>query len=955
MTHLEKPSSFDDAPASSPEVAAVSVVRFEHRDSGLGIGTARPRLSWQVTTGDPAWSQTAYELELIGATRVRVESAEQVLVPWPFEPLSARRHVSVRVRVRSGETWTAWSDPTQVEAGLLGPEDWAARFITPRQQGGRRETATMLSRTVQVRGTVESARLYITALGAYVATINGQRVGDEVLAPGWTSYPYRLQYQTHDITHLLRDGDNDIAVIIGNGRYRGRLFDSRVRYGDRLALLAQVEVTYSDGSVETIGTDEQWIAQASQIISNDLYDGQLTDLRRPSTEAGTVEYLDEDLGKLVAPCGPPLRVTEVLPARRIWTSPTGKLLIDFGQNLAGWVRLRVRDTTAGQQIVVRHAEVLEDGDLCLRALRTAKATDTYILDGSTDVLLEPTFTFHGFRYAEVTGVPNLRTRDVEAVVVGANLRRTGWFHCSDPDLEQLHENIVWSIRGNFLDVPTDCPSRDERLGWTGDLQLIYPTAAFLFDTAGYITSWLADLAVDQSSDGTVQPFVPYLPLDDELRRMHETHPRTPAGWGDAAVVVPWVLYRRYGDVQLLQRQYPSMCAWVDKIASSTLAGVITTGFQFGDWCDPAAPAQDPSAAAADPYVIATAYLARSADIVAEAARVLGRESEAESYTALANRTRESFNREYVTAAGRITNDVPTVYALALHWNLLADQQKHGAASRLADLVRSNTFRAATGFLGTAAIADALCSGGYPDLAYRLLLERDCPSWLYAVRQGATTLWERWDSLLPDGRPHPGGMNSFNNYWLGAIGDWMHRTIAGITATAPGYREFLVHPIPHSGISHASADHDTPYGRAGVAWWRGQGQFTLTVTVPPGARAAVQLPGSTSTLTVPHGRHKWTVPDPCSIEAARAVSTVRELIDSQEQWGQVIDLLAKFGIDIGNARRFKSPGRFLDFPAGSLPIHVAYEDGLSIRAKQAVDDLLNREVGVSTQAQAPDRS
>ena len=833
---------------------SVSPVRFEHRDCALGLGTASPRLSWQVSTDDPDWAQTAYELELDGSATVRVDSCDQVLVPWPFDPLTSRARTTVRVRVASGGRRTGWSEPATAETGLLQPRDWTGRFISPRTLGGIGQPAPVLTRSINLRSPIVSARLYATAHGVYVATLNGARVGDEVLAPGWTSYHHRLRYQTYDVTSLLREGENKLAVLLGNGWFRGHLTGGgrRALYGDRLALLAQLEVTYADGSVDVIGTDQRWSAAGSGILADDLYDGQRTDLRPRAPGADPVDVLHEDLGRLVAPDGPPMRVTGVLPAVRVWNPEPRRTMVDFGQNMVGWVRLTVRDTTAGQEVTVRHAEVLDHGQLCVRLLRSAKATDSYLLAGAAEAVLEPSLTFHGFRYAEITGVTGLRAEDLQAVVVGTALRRTGWFSCSDPDLERFHENVVWGMRGNFLDVPTDCPQRDERLGWTGDIQVFAPTASFLFDTAGFLTSWLADLSADQYPDGSV-PFV----IPDVL----PPGAATAAGWGDAAVVVPWVLYQRYGDTQILQLQFASMRGWVDKIASMTTEGVRAGGFQFGDWLDPAAPPDNPFAAKASPDVVATAYLARSAEIVAEAARVLKRDADAEDYASLAARTRDAFAREYVTGSGRVLSDAPTAYALALEWALLpsAAQREH-AGNRLADLVRASGFRIATGFLGTPLIADALVSSGRPDLAYRLLLERGCPSWLYPVTMGATTIWERWDSMLPDGSINPGQMTSFNHYALGAVADWMHRTVAGLAPAAPGYREIIVRPVPDPALTHASARHRTPYGWASVAWRRQDGQFTLNVEMPPGTRATVHLPGTGPTV-VRHGRHSWTVATP----------------------------------------------------------------------------------------------
>ncbi|HEY0619455.1 MAG TPA: family 78 glycoside hydrolase catalytic domain, partial [Kribbella sp.] len=490
-------------------------LRFEHRtDTGpvLGIGTGTPRLSWQVPSADADYTQSAYEIEIVrpdASPEVHaVESNEQVLVPWPGTPLAARESVGIRVRVRGGEEWSEWSTPAIVEAGLLSPDDWTAGFVSPREIGEHGSPAPVLTGVVELPSGVVSARLYATAYGVYIPSLNGRRVGDEQLAPGWTAYQQRLRYQTYDVTELVQAGENRLEFLVGNGWYRGRLgfHGQHGLYGERIGVLAQLEATTADGVVHVLASDGSWTARESTIFADDLYDGQRTDLRHKPGPATAVDVLDADLGVLVAPDGPPVRVTDRLPAVELTKSPTGKTLVDFGQNLVGRIKLRVRGGASGDEVVLRHAEVLENGELGVRPLRTAKATDSYVLAGPEDVTLESELTFHGFRYAEVTGVAELRPDDIEAVVIGSDLRRTGWFESSDALLDRFHENVVWGMRGNFVDVPTDCPQRDERLGWTGDIQVFSPTASFLFDSAGFLTSWLADLAAEQQKDGSV-PFV----------------------------------------------------------------------------------------------------------------------------------------------------------------------------------------------------------------------------------------------------------------------------------------------------------------------------------------------------------------------------------------------------------------------------------------------------------------
>ena len=902
-------------------IAAPVDLRFEHRTDGgyvLGIGTSTPRLSWVVPSAPRSYEQAAYDVEVgrgSGETAIfHVDGAEQVLVPWPTTPLRSRERATVRVRVFGGDTWSDWSAPATVEAGLLDPEDWTARFISPSNLGMIGAPAPILASALSISGPLARARLYVTAHGLYEAQLNGVRVGDQLLTPGWTSYQHRLRYQTYDVTDLLREGDNDFEVLLGNGWYRGRLgWDGRrALYGDRLALLAQLEVTTTSGSVHVLATNDSWTARESGIVADDLYDGQRTDLRpRLGRPADSVEVIDADLGRLVAAEGPPVRVTQTLPAIRVFSSPSGATLVDFGQNLVGWVRLRVRNHVPASEIVLRHAEVLENGELGVRPLRTAQATDTYLLAGGELEVLEPSFTFHGFRYAEVRGVPDLDRADIEAVVVSSDLRRTGWFESSHPLLNRFHENVVWGMRGNFVDVPTDCPQRDERLGWTGDIQVFSPTASFLFDSAGFLSSWLADLAADQYDDGTVPHVIPNVLGHEQAAA---------AAWGDAATLVPWALYERTGDLDVLARQLPSMRAWVDKVAA--LAGADrrwSGGFQFGDWLDPTAPADNPFQAKADPDVIATAHFARSADVVGKAAQLLGKTELARHYLDLAQEVRAAFAAEYVTAAGRVLSDSPTAYALALVWDLLPTQeQRRRAGQRLADLVRAAGFRISTGFVGTPLVTDALTEAGYSDVAYRLLLQTEIPSWLYPVHMGATTVWERWDSMLPDGSINPGQMTSFNHYALGAVADWMHRTVAGLAPGAPGYRHILVRPVLHRSLTSAAARHDTPYGSAEVSWNRQDGQVTLRAVIPFATTATVHIPGESDPVHVGAGEHRWQVADLCGpVPEMSGSPTVRQLIDAEETWRQLSDACVESGAVDNDIEVAKRLAPYLDSDARQL--------------------------------------
>lgn len=868
------------AQADGEPVLSISEIRFEHQREPLGLGVPRPRVSWWVENARSQWRQAAFAMEaydtsghLRGQTG-RVISEQSVLVPWPFAALHSREGLFLRLRVwdTDGQA-SSWSEPVLIEAGLFHPDDWSAQFVTSswEEDGTQAQPAPFLRREFEVHEHVSQARLYITALGVYEAQMNGQVVSDHVLDPGWTSYPSRLIYQTFDVTALLRPGRNALGAILGDGWYRGRLgFNGGRRniYGQRLALLAQLEISYADGRIERVVTDESWRAATGPILASDLYDGETYDARlecagwsSPGYEdhAWTpVQAIEHDLGTLVAPSGPPVRRTEMLAPVAVFTSPAGRTLLDFGQNLVGRLRLTTRGE-AGQTITLRHAEVLEHGELGTRPLRTARATDRYILRGEDEETWEPRFTFHGFRYAEVEGWPGeLRANDILAVVCHSDLERTGWFDCSNPLLNRLHENVVWSMRGNFLSLPTDCPQRDERLGWTGDIQVFAPTASFLYESAGFLTSWLADLAAEQREDGMIPYVVPnILPA----RLPHDIGGATvaAAAWGDAAVLVPWTLYQRYGDIGILETQFKSMRAWVDLIAR--LAGerfLWDQGFQFGDWLDPNAPPDKPSAALTDPAVVATAYFAYSAGILGQTAQLLGREAEATHYLDLAARVRQAFAAEYITPAGRVLSDSATAYALALQFDLLTPQQRQHAGERLVALVQKSGYHISTGFVGTPLICDALCSVGAHDTAFRLLTQQECPSWLYAVTMGATTIWERWDSVLPDGAINPGEMTSFNHYAFGSVADWMQRVIAGLAPAAPGYRQLAIQPHLLSNLIHARATLRTPYGLAESGWALDGEKITLKVIVPPNTTARVTLPGCHE---MPHevgaGTHVWT--------------------------------------------------------------------------------------------------
>jgi alpha-L-rhamnosidase len=713
-------------------------------------------------------------------------------------------------------------------------------------------------------GDVISAMLRTTALGVVESDLNGEATSPALLTPGWTSYEWRLRYLESDVAALLRRHGNVLELRLGAGWYAGTLsWENQANlYGDRTAAAADLSIEFADGHIQRIATDESWEWTGSPTMSADLYNGQVIDARigEPSTWDAVVTLTAPDI-RFEPHTSPTITRQDERTVERVWRSPQGALLVDFGQNLVGWTRLRVSGR-AGDEVILRHAEELEQGELALRPLRGARATETYTLSGGDDVF-EPTFTFHGFRYAEVTGWPGADddiVRALTAVVIGSDLRRIGTFASSHDLLNRLHENVVWSLRGNFLGVPTDCPQRDERLGWTGDIAVFAPTAAYLFDVQEFLTDWMRDLYDETAHAGGMVPFV----VPDVLKLLRSPRPDvmrsspTPtAVWGDAAAWVPWALYEHDGDVDRLAVMYPAMALHASAIADIlSPEGLWDAGFQFGDWLDPAAPPENAAAAITPTAVVATACAFRTFDILRRSAEALCRGDDAARFGALADTVRAGFQRAYL-ADGILQPETPTGYALAITFGLLDGEVSRRAGDRLAALVKANDHRIATGFAGTPYVTDALTATGHADVAYRLLLQTECPSWLYPVTMGATTVWERWDSKLPGGSVNPGDMTSFNHYALGSVADWMHRTVAGIAPAEPGYTTILVAPVPGAGVDWCESTLDVDAGRITVRWEVDVDGGRLRVRAQLPSPGILRLPG-TGDEHVEAGAHQRVV-------------------------------------------------------------------------------------------------
>lgn len=680
---------------------------------------------------------------------------------------------------------------------------------------------------------VARARLYATALGLYEAHLNGRRVGRDQLAPGWTDYHERVQYQTYDVTTLLRPGTNAIGTYLAPGWYAGNvgMFGPH-QYGERPALLAQLEVEFTDGTTQRIESGTRWRATSGPIVAADLLSGETYDARRETAgwtspgfdDKGWLDVVGAEgaaPGLIVAQVGGPVRVAKELPVRKVTEPRPGVFVMDLGQNMVGSVRLRVSGD-AGTTVRLRHAEVLNpDGTVYTANLRSAAATDTYTLKGGGEETYEPRFTFHGFRYVEVTGFPG--TPPASALtgrVMHTSAPFTFEFETDVPMLNKLHSNITWGQRGNFLSVPTDTPARDERLGWTGDINVFAPTAAYTMESARFLTKWLVDLRDGQTAEGAFTDVAP----------MVGTVGNGVAGWGDAGVTVPWALYQAYGDRQVLADAWSSVRAWVAYLEKNS-DKLLRPAAGYGDWLNVSD--ETPK------DVVATAYFAHSADLAARTATELG--EDAAPFRDLFERVRAAFQGAYVSADGRVKGDTQSAYVLALSMDLLPDALRTAAADRLVELIEAKDWHLSTGFLGTPRLLPVLTATGHTDVAHRLLQQRSFPSWGYQIDRGSTTMWERWDSIRPDGTFQTPDMNSFNHYAYGSVGEWMYTNIAGISAGRPGFRHIVVRPRPGGGVTSARATFTSLYGPVSTQWRQGSTGFTLTCEVPPNTTAEVWVP------------------------------------------------------------------------------------------------------------------
>lgn len=704
--------------------------------------------------------------------------------------------------------------------------EWIGKWLKSAQDMG--DVVPAFSKEFSLSGKLDRARLVITALGVYEAQINGQRVGDFVLAPGWTSYYKRLQYQEYDVTELLEE-NNHISVSVGRGWYHSRMpgwMSTPYQKGliERpLGMLAQLELCYQDGRTETIGTDESWTVAETGTRFSEIYDGEVFDDGARAAGENAVETFDGPSDTLIPQAGEKIRETERVAAARIFTTPKGETVVDFGQNVTGYVEVTV-DAKAGEKVSLSHAEVLDkEGNFYTENYRSAKAQFLYTCQDGLQSW-HPHFTFYGFRYIRVDEFPGgpaaVKPDSFTAIVLHSDMKRTGTLSCSNPFLNKLFDNIIWGQRGNFLDVPTDCPQRDERLGWTGDAQVFVRTACLNYDAERFFTKWLGDMAADQRENGYVGHVIP-----DLLQS-----PDASAAWGDAATICPWTVYLTYGNPQILKNQFACMKGWVQYITNSTKEQYLWIGgTHYGDWLGLDAPSGSYKGSSRDDF-IASAYYAYSTSLVIKAGKALG--EDVSEYETLYQNIVAAFRKSFPTYTTQ------TECVLAAHFHLAEDCQ--AAADQLAKMVISAGTRLQTGFVGTPYLLHVLGTYGYAELAYSLLLREEYPSWIYPVTKGATTIWEHWDGVMEDGGFWSADMNSFNHYAYGSVADWVYSAAAGINPVeeAPGFAKIRFSPIPDRRLDWLKATLETRHGHVESQWKKDGELWRYEIVTPVEAEIVI---------------------------------------------------------------------------------------------------------------------
>ena len=876
------------AMASSP---SVSDLKCEYRHNPMAVDSPQPRLSWMMQSRERGVMQSAYQILVASDAELlknnqgdlwdsgKVNSDQTIQVEYSGKTLVSGQACFWKVCVwkQDGQS-SGWSEPARWTMGILNAADWQAHWIGAPEElipktdmtGTNRNSmapAPFFRKTFVISKPVKRATAYASALGAYELHLNGAPVDSDVLSPGWTDFNKRVHYFGYDVTTQLKRGENVFGAILGDGWYAGYIAFTHKRhyYGGDPRLLVQLEVEYQDGTREMVGTDESWKAAIGPIRRDDLQMGCVYDARLEMNgwdKAGFDDHgwlpaqVDADAkANLMAHPGEPIRPAEEIAAIKITEPKPGVYVFDLGQNMVGWVRLKAKGS-AGQEVTVRHAEMLNpDGTIYTTNLRVAKATDIYYLAGKSKRAYEPVFTFHGFRYVEVTGLDyKPKTPDVTGIVAHSDLAQTGWFECSEPLVNKLVQNSLWGQKGNFLDVPTDCPQRDERAGWTGDAQVFMKTACLNMDSPAFYTKWLGDLCEDsQAQNGG---------FDDVAPGLSEVHFGN-TGWSDSGPVCNWRMFEMYDDTRVMLRDYPALVRYMDYLANTSTNFTRDTG-NYGDWLRLSGPQKS--------RTIGTAYYFYTATTMTKIADALGKFGDAEKYRELAGNIRAAFVQKYLKPDGRIVDDNDetgqTFYALAFGLGLVPVQQENAVAGQFAELLHKENDHIGTGFLGTPFILFALQKAGHPELAYKLVLNKTYPSWLQQVLWGSTTMWERWDGWRPDKGFQNPGMNSFNHYWLGCVSEWLFTQAAGIDTGGLAFQHIVIRPEivrPAGGFNWVNARYNSIRGEISSQWKLDGDKFFLNVKIPANCTADVYMPASTFSGVTEGGK---------AVESAEGVKFLR---------------------------------------------------------------------------------
>jgi len=834
-----------------------ATLRCEYLTNPLNVDVANPRLSWVVESQERGVLQTAYEILAASSQKLldqnhgdlwesgKVSSDQSNQVRYAGAPLGSRATCFWKLRVWDNHGHqSGFSKPAAWRMGLLTASDWKAKWI-----GLKADPSADLRPAPYVRKefvsskTVRRALAYVTARGMFIASINGNRVGKEFLSPEWSDYKKRIQYLTYDVTSQIKKGTNCLGLTIGDGWYKGYVgFGLKPNnYGDQTSALLQLHLEYTDGTEEIVGTDATWKGSYGPILYSDMLMGESYDARRemrgwdkPGFDDAhwqSVDIFPSSDVHLVPLRTEPVRITQLLKPKSVTEPVKGTFVFDLGQNFAGFCRLKVRGQ-AGMKVTVRHAEVLNpDGTIYTANLRRAKATDLYVLKGGREEVFQPHFTFHGFRYVEVTGLSEKPRRDaILGCAINTDLPITGTFSCSDSMVNQLYSNILWSQRGNFISIPTDCPQRDERLGWMGDAQIFVRTASFNMDVASFMTKWMFDVEDSQSPQGAFKDTNPYI---DGLGT--DGAP----GWGDAGVIVPWYIYRCYGDRTIIEQHYEAMTRWMKYMEEGNPDHLRKNRLNnnYGDWLS--INAETPK------DLLATAFWAYDAWLMSDMAKAVGKTSDEQYYRSLFESVRAAFQKAYIAPDGQIQGKTQTDYVLALAFDLMPQNLRNRAAELLVKDIQDKGNHLSTGFIGVKYLNPVLTESGNLDLAYLLLFNTTFPSWGYPITAGATTIWERWDGWTADKGFQDAGMNSFNHYSMGSVGEWLYRYVAGIDLdpNVAGYKRFAIHPRPNERLKYAKTGYLSIHGAIRADWVRQDGKFTLKINVPANTTSVVYVPAS----------------------------------------------------------------------------------------------------------------